>query len=101
MARITAVARVAGEHRGVAQVLARRTTIGTDPAGRAEPGHADPLADAELGTAAERGDAADDLMPRDDREPRVGQFAVDEVQVGAAHAARGDLDDDLAGRRNG
>ena len=34
-----------------------------------------------------RFDVADDFMARDQRQVRLRQFAVDDVQVGAAHAA--------------
>ena len=97
---VAAVAGVAGEQRPVAQVLPPVTAIWTDAAGRAEPGHADPLAQGKAGDAgAERRDPADDLMAGDDRQLRVRQFAVDHMQVGAAHAAGRDLDQDLAGPR--
>jgi hypothetical protein len=35
-------------------------------------------------------------MARDDRQPRVRQFAVDHMQIGAADTAGLDLDEDLA-----
>ncbi len=44
-----------------------------------------------LDLRAERLDAADDLMPEDERQLRLGQLAVDDVEIGAAHAARRDL----------
>ncbi len=44
---------------------------------------------------------ADDLVPRNDRELGLCQVAVDDVQVGAAHAAGGDPDQDLPGPRHG
>ena len=47
----------------------------------------------------DRCDAADDLVARHDRQLRIGQFAVDHVQIGAANAARRDLDQDFATRR--
>src|ERR1017187_7756944 len=45
VARIAAVVRVAGEHRRIAQVFCTATAIGAGPAGRAQPRHADALAD--------------------------------------------------------
>src|SRR5207244_7216505 len=56
----------------------------------AEPWDADPPAVAS---------AANDLMSHDQRELRIGQFAVDDVQIGAADGARFDLDAKLAGAR--
>src|SRR5262245_53327986 len=40
-------------------------------------------------------------MPRNDRQLRVRQFAVDDVQIGAADAAGRDLDQDVAALRRG
>ena len=95
--RVAAVARVAGEQRPVAQVLPLHQTIGADAAGVAEPRNADALTELEpLDAPPERIDAADDLMPRDDGQTRLGQFAVDHVQVGAAHPAGAHLDPNLA-----
>ena len=91
-----AVARIAGEDRRVAQVLGALAAIGTDAAGGAEPRHADALAEREAADAlADRRDAADDLVPRHDRQLGVLQLAIDDVQVGAADAAGGDLDQQL------
>jgi hypothetical protein len=54
-----------------------------------------------LHSVAHRGNSADDLMPDHQRKLRVGQLAVDHVQVGAADAADVNLDEKLAraGRR--
>ena len=56
-------------------------------AGPAQPGHADPLAGA--------GDPADDLVAGHDRQ-RPGDVAVHHMQIGPAHAAGRDLDQELA-----
>ena len=67
-------------------------------AGPAQPWHPHPLAGIETGNAsARRHDPADDFVPWHDRQGRVRQFAVDEVQVGAAHAAGFHLEQDLPG----
>ncbi len=47
--------------------------------------------------APDRLDPADDLVTRDDRQLRIGQLAVDDVQVGAADAAGLDAQPDLPG----
>ncbi len=53
-----------------------------------QPGNADPLADGEiLDPGAEPLDQADHLVAGNDRQPRIGQLAVDDVQIGAADAA--------------
>src|SRR5208283_5264803 len=91
--RVAAVARVAGEQRPVTQVLALHQTVRADTAGVPQPRNTDALAELEpLDAPPERIDAADDLMPRDDGYMRLGQFAIDHVQVGAAHPAGAHLD---------
>ena len=90
--REAAVAGVAGEQRVIAQIFAVPDAIGADAAGVAEPGNADALAHLQpLDPGADRIDPADDLVARDDRHLRVGQFAIDDMQIGAADAAGGHL----------
>ena len=85
MRRVPAVARVAGEQRLVAQVLAPGAAVGTDAAGIAEPRHADALTHREAGYALpDRRDPPDDLMARHDRQFRVFQVAIDHMKIGAA-----------------
>jgi hypothetical protein len=90
-----AVAVVAGEARAVAQVLAARAAIATLSAGPAQPGHPHPLARGEALTGLD--EAADDLVPRHERQLRPRELAVDDMQVGAADAAGGHLEKDLPG----
>src|SRR5690606_10137987 len=95
--RVAAVARIAGEERLFAEVLAPRAAIAALPTGMAEPGNADALTGREAGDAlAQRGDAADNLVARHDGKLRVGQFAVDKVKIGTADAAGFHLHHDLA-----
>ena len=71
-------------------------------AGVAEPGHADALADLEAADAgAETIDPSDDFMAGNDRDARVGQFAVDDMEIGAADAAGRDFQADFAGAGQG
>ena len=103
MGRIAAIARVAGEERIVAQIFARAQTVGAMPAGMAKPGNADPLSKRETGHArTDRLDAPDDFVAWNDRKLRLGQFAVDDMEIGAANAARLDLEPHFAdaGRRD-
>jgi hypothetical protein len=72
----------ARSHRFVAAALA----VAALAAGPAEPRDAEPAPVARH---------ADDLMPQDERQPRVGQLAVDDVEIRAADAARLDSEDDL------
>src|SRR5690606_463808 len=46
-------------------------------------------------------DAPDDLVARDDRQPPSFEVALAELEVRAAHRARADLDQHLAGARRG
>jgi hypothetical protein len=68
-----------------------------DAAGVSEPGDADAVADAMGGdVGADEVNAADDLMAGDDRIWDAGQFRVDDVEIGSAHAAGADLDANLS-----
>ena len=97
MAGIAAVARIAGEQRRIAQVLPIGAAIRADPAGMSEPRHPDALAESETGNAcADLRHPADDLVPGHERELRVGQLAVDHMEIGAANPAGRDRDQDLA-----
>src|ERR1035437_6214816 len=97
MCRIAAIAGVAGEHRRIAQVLGAAAAIRAYPAGRAQPRHADALTQRKSADARTRsGDAADDLVPRHDRQLGVFQLAVDHMQIGAADLAGRNRDQDFA-----
>ena len=102
MGRVAAVAVVAGEHGIVAEVLAAVAAIGAVAAGAPEPRNADSSADREaLDVRPRPHDPADDLVAGHDRRPHVGQFAVDDVQVGATDAAGFDPDQQLRRPRFG
>ena len=98
---VAAVDLVAGEAGVRAQVLLARPAVAASAAGPAEPGHADPLARARepRRPRPRADDVADDLVAGNDRQLRLRQLAVDDVQVGAADGARGDLDQHLPGAR--
>ncbi len=91
--RIAAVKCVAGEFCFVAEILLAVLTIRAFGAGPTEPRHADSLADSKTSNVfAQSGDLADDFMTWDERQFRLGQFAIDNMEVGAAHRAGSDLD---------
>src|SRR5262249_47533570 len=95
---VAAVAMVAGEPRRAAQVLAAGHAVAASAVGRAEPRHADAIAASEPGDSrAELADRADDLVPGYERELRLRELSVDDVQVGPAHRASLDGDLDLTG----
>ena len=71
---IAAVDLVAGEAGAVAQILLPAAAILAHPAGPAEPRHPDPVADREsIGRFALLDDGADDLVPGDQRQLRIGE----------------------------
>src|SRR5262249_39962971 len=89
---------VAGEARVRAEVLTARLTEAALSAGPAEPGEAGALADGESARAgADRDDLADALMAEDQRQRRLGELTVDDVEVGATDAAGEDAEQDLSG----
>ncbi len=93
---VASVDGVAGEARGIAQVLAARAAIGATATRRAEPRHAHPFADLEAADPGSDGDdVPDDLVAGDDMRLGMRQVAVNDVQIGAADAARCDPDQDL------
>ena len=86
---VAAVELVAGEAGAVAEVLAAGAAEAAGAVGPAQPRHADALA---LRVAlAVAGDAGDDLVAEHERQLRLGQLAVGDVQVGATDPAGGDL----------
>ena len=98
---VAAVEGIAGELRRVAEVLPAPAAVAAPAAGVAQPGHADAVADPEFfDPRAHRGHGADDLVADDQGQFGLGEFAVDDVQVGAADAAGVDPDEHLlrAGR---
>jgi hypothetical protein len=81
----------------ITQIFPVHHAIGTDAAGVAEPRNADTLADVQvLDLYADDIDPANNLMARDNRNVRVGQLAVDDMQIGAADAAGAHLNPYLA-----
>src|SRR3984957_9270499 len=87
MRGVATVARVAGEQRRIAEVFLPSPAVGASPVGVAEPSDADARARLEIDLLAYGVDAADDLMSRHNGQLRVRQFAVDDVEVGAADTA--------------
>ena len=95
---IAAVDRVAGEARALAEILPPARAEPAAAAGPAEPGDADALTLFEARDAgAQLTDRADDLVPRHERQLRLCQLAVDDVQIGATDAAGVDVEPNLAG----
>ncbi len=93
MRRETAVARISGEERTVAEIFHALPAEPADAAGISEPGDSDPITDpVRRDVAADEVDAADDLMAGNDRIFDIGKFGIDDMKIGPAHAARAHLD---------
>ncbi len=92
MRREPAVAGVAGEQRRIAEVFRARAAIGACAAGMAEPGHAGPASHPRRVDARPYCiDDTDDFMPGNQRQLRMIELAVDDMQVRAADGAGFDL----------
>ena len=82
----------------LAEVLLTAAAVLADAVGPVQPGDADPVADAEARAfRSERLDVPDHLVAGHDRQVRQLEVPLDDVQVGAAAAARVDPDAHLAG----
>ena len=93
---IAAVDRVAGETRAIAKIFAAAAAIVANPAGPAEPRHPDPVAEREtVDLRPLVDDDADDLVTKHQRQLRVGELTIDDMQVGAAHGAGAHRDQHL------
>src|SRR2546428_7339950 len=93
---IAAVNRVAGEGREVAEVFCIAEAIRASAVSPADPGDAHTCA---MRKAIPGDDLADDLMARDDSGIAGREFALDDVQVGAADAAGEHSQQKVAGFR--
>lgn len=100
--RETAVYRVAGKTGIVAKIFPRRQAVAAMPARVANPGHAHPVSEDEPRHAhAEPGDRADDFVTWNDRLFGMLELMVNQMKIGAAHAARVNIDQNLAGAGHG
>src|SRR5271166_2138261 len=97
MARETAVPGVAREERTIAEIFHAFAAKSADAAGMSEPGYPDAVADV-VGRhiGANEIDAADDLMPGNNRIFDIREFPVDHMEVGPADPARTHCDADFA-----
>ncbi len=98
--RVAPVDLVAGERGLVAEILAAAGAVATAPAGGPQPGNADALPRLQ---AVHAGPAAlhpaHDLVAGNDGQPHRLELAVDDVQVGPAHAAGADPHEHLTAPR--
>src|SRR5262245_34701922 len=92
---IAAVDLIAGKARVIAKVLSPRAAVETHSTREAKPRHAD----ADI--VAQGFHAPDDLVTQHERKLRMREIAVEHMKIRAAHAASGDLDEDLVGPWHG
>jgi hypothetical protein len=82
----------------VAQVLPMLQAVAAMAARVSEPWHTHPIPGLEVvHTLAYRRDHTHYLVPGNQRDLRFGQIAIDNVQIGAAHATCVNIDQQLAG----
>jgi len=97
---VAAVEGVAGEPRLHAKIFSARAAVRTYFVGPAKPGHAHALSDAQTRhTFAQSRHLANNLVAEDQWKLRIGQFAVNDVQIGAADGARVNFEPHLPGTR--
>ena len=94
---VTAVDCVPGKTRVVAEILPVRSTINAFTVRPTQPRNAYAISDFELriDSFADFLDTTDDLMPRDQRELRIWQFAIDHMKISATNSARIDAHEQL------
>src|ERR1700730_17640886 len=94
---VTAVDVVAGEAGVVAKILSGRSTINGFAIRPAQPRNPDAVTDRKIFDAlASLLDAPDNLMSQNQRQLRVGQLAINNVQIGPANGAGVNPDKQLA-----
>ena len=98
---VATVARIAREDGIIAEIFVARQAKWAMAAGMAEPRNADALAKVKMcDIGADRIDPSDDLMSRNNRQFRIGQFAIDDMEIGAADAASADTNANFAAARH-
>jgi hypothetical protein len=92
---------IADEARIRTQIFAAALALRALATRVAEPRNTDAIAGNEVGhTVTHLIDDADDFVTGDQRDLRVGQIAVDHMEIRPAHAACAHLDQQLARQRN-
>jgi len=96
---VSAVSVIAGEAGAGAQVFAALPAVAAFLTNRVQPGRADAVSPLESGGLSPPIlDRPYHLMAGDDGQSDLGQFALDRVEIGVAHPADFDADEDLVGR---
>ena len=95
--RVTAIQRISGKLRIFTKILPARTTVTAFPAGPAQPGNANTgtLLEA-FRTFADFHDTADNLVTENERQFRMYEIAVHDLEIGPADGAGADSNENLA-----
>src|SRR5205823_2433477 len=108
---VAAVDVIASKFSFIAKILPVRSTISAFAVGPAEPWNADTISNRKVRGASRTGvglalnrfadlfDAADDLVAENQREFGIRQFAIDDVKIGPANAARANANKKLSPAR--
>ncbi len=99
--RIAAVDLITREPRRIAEIFTAFPAVAAVAARVAEPWNADPLTRLEVCAGSQGRNMPHNLMAGDDRQLRLFEIAVDNMQVGTAHTTSGDLDQHLASAGHG
>src|ERR1700730_3964700 len=92
-----AVPRISGEEGAIAEFFHALLAEAAPPAGVSEPGDSDPVTDPVCrDIAADKVDAADDLVARNNRIFDDGKLGIDDVKVGPANSACAYFDANLS-----
>src|SRR6266403_5125753 len=85
---VAAVDGITGKFCPVAEIFAVRPAINAIAIGPAEPWNANPIASCKsIYAFADLLDAADNLVTKNERKFRIGQFAINDMKIGAANRA--------------
>lgn len=83
-----AIPRIAGKNRPIAKIFAVAAAKAAEATSAAQPWHPNAIAYPQcLDARPYYLDAADDFVTGDDRQPRMRQFAIGHMQIGAANSA--------------
>src|SRR4029453_16146198 len=97
---VTAIERVTGKARVITKILPAGSAIRAIAIGPPKPRDSDAISDCEVRIlSADFFDLSDNLVTENQRQLRIGQFAIDHVKVGAANRAGPDTNEQLSPAR--
>jgi hypothetical protein len=94
---VTAIDGVTGKAGVIAKILSAGSAIRAIPVGPAKPRDSHTISDCEVRIFfADFFDSSDNLVTENQRQFRIGQFAIDDVKVSAANRAGADAHEQLS-----